>query len=315
MFNPLKSLNHSRIQISKTLRRRKADEHDLSVGMFVADPDIPWSEFPFLFQGFTIETQVVVRKCVDKVMQNPNAILWLARLKNSDDYTAEHSVNVSLLAIALGRHMGMNSGELENLGLCALLHDVGKVNVADEILNKSGPLNSAEFHEMAKHTIYAKKLLTERNDIYPGVIDVAYNHHERLDGKGYPRGIDGSEISMFTRVVTIVDAYDAMTSDRCYRKGISSLAALTIINKNKGTQFDANAAEIFIAMIGYPAGYLMEMKNAEVGVNLSQYPNDTYGNQYEEKSVFRSGAFGINMRDYFDKELKIKGIDYSMLSK
>ena len=299
-----------------------------------------------LGQAFsTTETQSIVNECVNKVMQNPNAILWLTRLKKSDDYTAEHSINVSLLAIALGRHLGMDTWELENLGICALLHDVGKMNVADEILNKAGPLSPEEFAEMAKHTVYAKKLLMERKDIYPGAVDVAYSHHERLDGRGYPRGIDSSKISIFTRIVTIVDAYDAMTSDRCYRTGISSLDALRIINKHKGTQFDAAAAQKFIAMIGlYPPGYLMEMKNGEVGIilshdkgyqlrpkvimvlgkdkqpqpesiiNLSQYPNDIDGNKYEPKSVFRSGAFGIDVKDYINKGLKIKGMEYSMLS-
>ena len=293
----------------------------------------------------TAETKDLVSECVNKVMQNPNAILWLTRLKNSDDYTAEHSINVSLLAIALGRSLGMDQWELENLGICALLHDVGKMNVADNILNKPGSLSPQEFSEMAKHTLYAKKLLMERSDIYPGAVDVAYSHHERLDGRGYPRGIDGSKISMFTRIVTIVDAYDAMTSDRCYRKGISSLDALRIINKHKGTQFDADAAQKFIAMIGlYPPGFLLEMKNGEVGIilshdkgyqlrpkvimvldknkqpqpeaiiNLSQYPNDIDGNEYEPKAVFKSGTFGINVRDYINKGLKIKGMEYSMLS-
>lgn len=349
MFDTAKSSTGNRTRVNKTLKRRKVDVDNLHVGMFVADLDCPWSESPFIFQGFTIEsnndltllcehcqfvyieateeewieysshskskkikrtrfaekynvafelsdasptyqaaknhiklllssveldqalsaieTQGIVRECVDKVMQNPNALLWLTRLKNYDDYTAQHSINVSLLAIALGRHMGMDKWALENLGMCALLHDVGKMNVADEILNKPGPLNSEEFCEMSKHTIYAKKLLMACNDVYPGVVDVACNHHERLDGKGYPRGIDGSKISTFTRVVTIVDAYDAMTSDRCYRKGISSLDALEVINQHKGTQFDAEIAQIFIAMIGlYPRGYLRGMKNGEVGI-------------------------------------------------
>lgn len=299
-----------------------------------------------LGQAFsTTEIQSIVSECVNKVIQNPNAILWLTRLKNSDDYTAEHSINVSLLAIALGRHMGMDAWELENLGICALLHDVGKMNVADNILNKPGPLSPEEFSEMCQHTVYAKKLLMERSDIYPGAVDVAYSHHERLDGRGYPRGIDASKISKFTRIVTIVDAYDAMTSDRCYRTGISSLDALRIINKHKGTQFDSDAAQTFIAMIGlYPPGYVMEMKNGEVGIilshdegyqlrpkvimvldkhkqpqpesiiNLSQYPVDVDNNRYEPKSVFRSGAFGIDVRDYINKGLKIKGMEYSMLS-
>lgn len=427
MFNSVKPPKKERYRVNKTIARKQMDAAHLSLGMHVVELDRPWSESPFLFQGFFIEsqkdiqmiqdccdfvyievmeeewveqkshnksktvrrtryaekhniaseisdanrtyqaakshikllfssvqlgqalstkeTQSVVSECVNKVMQNPNAILWLTRLKNSDDYTAEHSINVSLLAIALGRHMGMDKWELENLGICALLHDIGKMNVPDEILNKPSALNADEFAEMAKHTLYARKLLMERSDIYPGAVDVAYNHHERLDGRGYPRGIDASKISVFTRIVTIVDAYDAMTSDRCYKSGMSSLDALRIINKHKGTQFDAEAAQKFIAMIGlYPPGYLMEMTNGEVGIilshdkgfqlrpkvimvldkdkqpqpesiiNLSQYPEDIVGEKYETKAVYRSGTYGINVGDYINKGLKIKGFDYSILS-
>lgn len=427
MFNSVKRSNNNRYRINKTIKRIRTDSADLSIGMHVVELDRPWTDSPFLFQGFCIknkediqtiqeccnyvyievteeeweekkpnvktkkikrtryaekqniasqikdanrtyqaakshikllltsvqlgqalstkETQNIVSECVTKVMQNPNAILWLTRLKSYDDYTAEHSINVSLLAIALGRHMGMDHWDLENLGICALLHDIGKMNVPDEILNKPSRLTTEEFSEMAKHTLYARKLLMERSDIYPGAVDVAYNHHERLDGKGYPRGIDASRISLFTRIVTIVDAYDAMTSDRCYKKGMSSLDALRLINKNKGTQFDAEVAQKFIAMIGlYPPGYLMEMMNGEVGIilshdkgfqlrpkvimvlnankepqpesiiNLSQYPEDLQGVKYQAKAVYRSGAFGINVSDYINKGLKIKGFDYSIVS-
>lgn len=340
---------------SKTVRRtRYAEKHNIASEISDANRtyQAAKSHIKLLFSSVqlgqalsTKETQSVVSECVNKVMQNPNAILWLTRLKNSDDYTAEHSINVSLLAIALGRHMGMDKWELENLGICALLHDIGKMNVPDEILNKPSALNADEFAEMAKHTLYARKLLMERSDIYPGAVDVAYNHHERLDGRGYPRGIDASKISVFTRIVTIVDAYDAMTSDRCYKSGMSSLDALRIINKHKGTQFDAEAAQKFIAMIGlYPPGYLMEMTNGEVGIilshdkgfqlrpkvimvldkdkqpqpesiiNLSQYPEDIVGEKYETKAVYRSGTYGINVGDYINKGLKIKGFDYSILS-
>lgn len=293
----------------------------------------------------TEDTQTIVTECVNRVMHNPNAILWLTRLKSNDDYTAEHCINVSLLAIALGHHMGLEQWELENLGICGLLHDIGKMNVADEILNKPGPLTAEEFAEMAKHPLYGKKLLMERSDIYLGAVDVAYNHHERLDGKGYPRGLDASKISLFTRIVTIVDAYDAMTSNRCYKKGMSSLEALKIINKHKGTQFDQEAAQKFIVMIGiYPPGYLMEMTNGEVGIilshdenyqlrpkvimildknkepqpetiiNLAHDPEDSAGNRYAVKAVYRSGVFGVNVADYIQRGLKIKGLDYSMMS-
>ncbi|WP_199244013.1 HD-GYP domain-containing protein [Bacterioplanes sanyensis] len=406
--------------------RRQVAVNELSIGMFVAELDIPWEESPFLFQGFLLESQEdiqvvqdsceyvyidvveeewvadhghapaaaprsrtryvekqdmaqqlsqanrtyqaakkqvkqllasaqmgqaldsqqaqeVVKDCVDRVMGNPNAMLWLTRLKGQDEYTAEHSVNVCLLAISLGRLLDLAPYELENLGMCGLMHDLGKMKVPPEILNKPGPLEPEEFREMARHTVYGKQLLMSRADIYPGAIDVAYSHHERLDGKGYPRGIDSHKISRFTRIVTIVDAYDAMTSDRCYKPGMSSVEALRIINRNLGTQFDADIARTFISMIGlYPPGYLLEMTNGEVGIilssnpgfqlkpkvimildaakepqperilNLAYSPVDDFGQPYQPQNVYRSGCFGINVGDYVHRGLRIKGFEYSL---
>lgn len=228
----------------------------------------------YLGQAMSLEgAKEAVKDCVERVIHNPNAILWLTRLKHQDEYTAEHSVNVCLLAIALGREMDLAPYELENLGICGLMHDIGKMKVPPEILNKPDTLNPQEFAEMARHTVYARQLLMGRSDIYPGAVDVAYSHHERLDGKGYPRGIDSSKISLFTRIVTVADAYDAMTSRRCYSEGMSSTEALKIIHRHIGSQFDEQVARKFIAMIGlYPPGYLLEMTNGEVGIILSSDP-------------------------------------------
>ncbi len=131
--------------------------------------------------------------------------------------------------------------KLENLGICGLVHDIGKMKVPADILNKPGPLNPEEFAEMARHTLYAKQLLMGRSDIYPGAVDVAYSHHERLDGKGYPRGIGSVKLSLFTHIVIVTDAYDAMTSDRCYKPDMSSLDAMRILNSNCGIQAAALA--------------------------------------------------------------------------
>jgi HD-GYP domain-containing protein (c-di-GMP phosphodiesterase class II) len=286
------------------------------------------------------DAKVAVKDCVDRVVANPNAILWLTRLKHQDEYTAEHSVNVCLLSIALGQRMGLAAYELENIGISGLMHDIGKMKVPPEILNKPDRLDPEEFAEMARHTVYAKQLLMGRSDIYPGAVDVAYSHHERLDGKGYPRGIDSSKISLFTRIVTIADAYDAMTSDRCYKVGMSSMEALQIINRNIGTQFDKEVARQFIGMIGmYPPGYLLEMSNGEVGIilsadkgyqlkprvmmvldrdknpqpeaiiNLAMNPTDGAGQPYKTKGVYRSGHFGVDVGEYTKKGLRIQGFD------
>lgn len=289
------------------------------------------------------EAQVVVKDCVNRVVTNPNAILWLTRLKSQDEYTAEHSVNVCLLSIALGQQLDLAAYELENLGICGLMHDIGKMKVPDEILNKPGRLTAEEFEEMARHPAYARQMLMGRSDIYPGAVDVAFTHHERLDGKGYPRGIDSSKISLFTRIVTVVDAYDAMTSDRCYKPGMSSLEALKILHNNCGTQFDEQVVRKFVAMIGlYPPGYLLEMSNGEVGIilssdpgfqlkpkaimilgpdkepqperiiNLAHNPVDDRGETYRPAGVFRSGCFGVNVADYIQRGLRIKGFEYSL---
>ncbi|MCA6063796.1 HD-GYP domain-containing protein [Thalassolituus marinus] len=289
------------------------------------------------------EAQVVVKDCVNRVVSNPNAMLWLTRLKNQDEYTAEHSVNVCLLAIALGQQLDLAPYELENLGICGLMHDIGKMKVPDEILNKPGRLSPEEFEEMARHTTYARQMLMGRSDIYPGAVDVAFSHHERLDGKGYPRGIDSTKISMFTRIITVVDAYDAMTSDRCYKPGMSSLDAMKILHKNCGTQFDEQVVRKFVAMVGlYPPGHLLEMSNGEVGIimscdpgfqlkpkaimilgpdkqpqperiiNLAHNPVDDRGETYRPAGVFRSGCFGVNVADYIQRGLRIKGFEYSL---
>tara|TARA_B100001971_G_scaffold214770_1_gene254221 strand:+ start:1868 stop:3157 length:1290 start_codon:yes stop_codon:yes gene_type:complete len=289
------------------------------------------------------QAQVMVKDCVQRVISNPNAMLWLTRLKHQDEYTAEHSVNVSLLAISLGQHLDLAPYELENLGICGLMHDIGKMKVPDEILNKPGRLTPEEFEEMARHTTYARQLLMGRSDIYPGAVDVAWTHHERLDGKGYPRGIDSTKISLFTRIVSVVDAYDAMTSDRVYKAGMSSLEAMKILNKNAGTQFDKEVVKKFIAMIGlYPPGYLLQMTNGEVGIilsadegyqlkprvimildknkqpqpeqiiNLAMNPVDRDGQPYKADGVFRSGNFGVSVSDYIQRGLRIKGFEYSL---
>ena len=289
------------------------------------------------------QAQVMVKDCVQRVISNPNAMLWLTRLKHQDEYTAEHSVNVSLLAISLGHHLDLAPYELENLGICGLMHDIGKMKVPDEILNKPGRLTAEEFEEMARHTTYARQMLMGRSDIYPGAVDVAWTHHERLDGSGYPRGIDSTKLSLFTRIVSVVDAYDAMTSDRVYKAGMSSLEAMKILNKNAGTQFDPEVVKKFIAMIGlYPPGYLLQMTNGEVGIilsadegyhlkprvimildkhkqpqpeqviNLATNPQDMDGIPYKPAGVFRSGNFGVNVSDYIERGLRIKGFEYSL---
>ncbi|RLU00695.1 HD-GYP domain-containing protein [Ketobacter sp.] len=223
----------------------------------------------------TTEIRKLIKECVDSIERNPSAMMWLTRIKNVDKYTAEHCLNVGILAIALGRHVGVGRKHMELLGLCGMLHDVGKMKVDQTILNKPSRLTDKEFEHMKLHVVFGREILVEDKTLPNEVIGAAYNHHERLDGKGYPLGMDASALNFYTKVVTIVDAYDAITSQRCYSKGNTSATALKILYENSGSQFDPKLVVKFIECIGiYPPGALVEMASGEVGVVLSVEPTN-----------------------------------------
>lgn len=215
----------------------------------------------------------VVDDCVDSVLRNDNALLLLTKIKNKDEYTAEHCINVSILSAAFAKHLGLLEGEIRTVALCGLLHDVGKMRIDDAILNKPGALTPEEFAVMKNHTTFGRDVLAALPRLAHSAVDVAYSHHERMDGKGYPRGLSGQQIPLFAKIVGLVDTYDAITSSRVYDKGRASMEALQIIHRNKASQFDAELAVEFIRMIGvYPPGSIVEMSNGEVGIIVATHP-------------------------------------------
>ncbi len=214
--------------------------------------------------------EVLVSSCVDSMLRNSDAMLWMSRVKHESEYTAEHCLNVSILAIAFGRHLRFDAAELRMLGLCGLLHDVGKMRTPRVILNKRASLTEEEFRIVKQHTIDGHKLLKEEGGTPARPIDVVLNHHERPDGKGYPRGLKAGDISEYARIIAIVDAYDAMTSDRCYAPALSPVDAQKEIFENRGKQFDEEYALAFMQAIGpYPPGTIVELRNGMVGIVLA----------------------------------------------
>lgn len=209
----------------------------------------------------------VVAECVNSIIHTPDALLWMTQLKHRDMYTAQHSMNVCILAIALGKHLNLAETELNNLGLCGMMHDMGKMKVPLEILNKPAKLEPKELVVMQSHSMWGGKLLIASKDMYAGAIDVARSHHERLDGKGYPSGLNDAQITPYSRIVTIVDMYDAISSDRVYQKGRSHLEALKIMTDMCGTQLDTRLTYSFIECIGiYPPGSIVELNSGEIAV-------------------------------------------------
>ncbi|MGZ5052919.1 MAG: HD-GYP domain-containing protein [Methylobacter sp.] len=214
-------------------------------------------------------------QCVDKVLENSDAMLLLTQLKHQDQYTAQHSLNVCILAILLGRELGLSGDDLNTLGLCALLHDIGKARIPLEILNKPGKLEDEELDIMRLHPEFGRDILTTTSNIAAEAVDVSYNHHENLVGTGYPRGLDKTSLSNFSKIVAIADVYDAITSDRVYQQGRPHLLALDILAQGMHTQFDAELVVRFVNCIGlYPQGNLVEFTNGEVGIVVQQNKND-----------------------------------------
>lgn len=219
--------------------------------------------------------QSKVEGLVASVVRNPNALLCLTRLKDRDRYTSMHSVNVCIFALAFGRHIGLTIDDLYELGVGALLHDLGKMRVPLEIINKPGPLTPEEFDVMKAHPQYGRELLAECGEIPERALAVAYHHHERYDGTGYPEALKGREIQLFPRIVAICDVYDAITSARSYNVPISEHAALRKLYDGRGTAFEPRTVDKFIQCIGvYPVGSVVGLTNGETAVVVTVNEED-----------------------------------------
>ncbi len=215
----------------------------------------------------TNDAKRLVAGLADSVVRNPNALLWLSHLKQRDEYTAIHSVNVCILALTFGRNLGISEHELNQLGLGALLHDVGKMIVPLEVLNKPGALTEKEFSMLKEHPSFGYDLLKTKNRLPEFLLEVVKFHHERENGGGYPDGLRGPQLNRFTKIVTIVDVYDAITSDRVYHDAINPSNALNKMYKWAPNDFDQGLFNEFIKCLGiYPVGSLVELNTGEVGI-------------------------------------------------
>jgi response regulator RpfG family c-di-GMP phosphodiesterase len=162
-----------------------------------------------------------------------------------DSYTHYHSTNVSKYSKVIAKKLGLSDEKVRKIGFGSLLHDIGKIGIPENILNKPTSLNEQEFEVIKQHPLIGKTILNPMKDQFPEMIDMIYYHHERFDGKGYPEGIGGDDIPLNARIVSLADAFDAMTSDRAYRQGLEFDIVISEINKNKGKQFHPEIVDAF----------------------------------------------------------------------
>jgi putative nucleotidyltransferase with HDIG domain len=211
------------------------------------------------------------------VAQNRTALLALTTLKNYDNYTFTHMVNVSILTMGQARALGIDGPLLREFGLAALMHDIGKVRTPLEVLNKPDKLTDAEFVIMKRHTVEGAEILRKTPDIPTLAPVVAFEHHLRLDGTGYPHGVTRPSLNLGTMLCSIADVYDAMRSQRAYQQAHPSERIIEVLKRNDGTQFDRHLVRRFTQLIGiYPVGNLVRLNTGEVAVVLKINAADPY---------------------------------------
>ncbi|WP_102525021.1 HD-GYP domain-containing protein [Vibrio tapetis] len=222
------------------------------------------------FDGRSVELNVVedwADNMIDAILVDSDAIKIVSALRQKDTYLLEHSVNVACLLITFGRHLDFDKHTLRQLAIGGILHDVGKIKIRDEVLNKPGRLTPEEFEHIKLHQVYAKDIVPHIEGLSDISRDVCLMHHEKLDGNGYPNGLKGDELPTHGRMSSIVDIYDALTADRCYKDGMSSAAAFKIMLTLTPFHLDQDLVYKFINCIGmYPVGSLVELSDSQVGI-------------------------------------------------
>jgi putative nucleotidyltransferase with HDIG domain len=242
----------------------------------------------------------VIDGLAEAVSQNRTALLALTTLKQYDDYTFTHMVNVSILTMGQARALGLDGTLLREFGLAALMHDIGKVRTPLEILNKREELTSAEFEVLRRHPVDGAEILRATPDIPTLAPVVAFEHHLRLDGSGYPYSTRRDGLNLGTALCSIADVYDAMRSQRSYQQAFPSERILEVLKRNDGRQFDAHLVRRFVQLIGiYPAGSLVRLNTGETAAVIAVHAPDP--NRPRVKIVTDAG--GVRLDAPFDLNL------------
>jgi HD-GYP domain-containing protein (c-di-GMP phosphodiesterase class II) len=278
---------------------------------------------------------------VESMLDNPDALMWIARLREEDITTYNHGVKVALYLVALGRHLGFPKQELAYLGQIGMLADIGKTRVPRAILEKPGMLTPAEFALVKEHVDLAMQVLADGPALPAAVTMGIAQHHERIDGSGYPKGLKGSEIGIYGKMAAIADSFAALITPRAYANASAPQDALMNLYEWSGTSFHEPMVEQFVQAIGvFPVGSMIELTTGEVGVVVAHNrvrrlepkvlvlsnPDKSPLAQPVERDLFKegkakgdkplritrglpAGAYGFKLRDYYlDEIAKQNGI-------
>ncbi|MEE4660630.1 MAG: DUF3391 domain-containing protein [Halieaceae bacterium] len=281
------------------------------------------------------KAEATVSECVENIISDPAAMLWMSRLREHDERITQHSMNTMILSITVARHMGFEEEDLHNIGLCAMLHDVGKMKLPAMLLlaRQRTPEQEKEYR---RHTVYGQRILFSYKDLYPGCATVAISHHEHVDGTGYPNGYRTEKLTPFTKLIAVCNAYDEYTIDGVDGTPLSSLAAMKRLSEYSGRYFEEEYVRGFIECLGlYPSGSVVELVDGSIGLvvsqnfkarrlpnilrvrgpdkapcaerilNLDQMQREGRGRDSLVKDVLPNGSHGVRLEDYIKKGLRL----------
>lgn len=213
------------------------------------------------------EVKNTTENIVQSIFRNQDALSCMARLRTKDQYLVEHSLNVSVLMSMFAKHLNLDRQTIDDLALGAFLHDMGKIKIPDEILHKKGKFTDSEYKLMQGHVQLGVDALKYTPGIPKLALEVVIQHHERLDGRGYPKQLDANNISQYGRMIAIVDSYDAMTAERVYKAGMHPIKAFKILTNDAPHAYDKELVEEFIQCLGvYPVGTLVKLTSGKLGL-------------------------------------------------
>lgn len=238
----------------------------------------------------------VAKKMVEEILQNGALPMELTSLRTYDDYTYAHSVNVAVLCGVIGLGFNMDETDLTNLITAALLHDLGKLSIPEEILNKPGRLTPEEFAIMKTHSQLSYNLIQERWDLSSYVKTAVLFHHENVDGSGYPQGITGDKQTIFTKILHVTDVYDALVSKRPYKNPFSPFDAAEYLMANCGSLFDLEVVKMLLKCVPlYPKGTEIRLSNGQKGII---YENSGFHNLRPVIRLFTGELIDLTDREY-----------------
>ncbi|MEA4827411.1 HD-GYP domain-containing protein [Clostridium sp. JNZ J1-5] len=217
------------------------------------------------------ESLRIVENLIEYIIDSGDVNKSLYDIHTHDNYTYVHCLDTGIMSAFLGLSLGFNEDELKDLGKGAILHDIGKTKISTKIINKKGPLNEKEFSEIRKHPVYGREILEKNMFISETVLKAVEQHHERIDGCGYPYGLSGNQISKYGKTVCICDVYDALSNDRSYRKKFTPSDAYELVLAGTGSMFDENMVRVFKDTFAiYPLGCCVKLSNDVEGYVIRQ---------------------------------------------